>query len=391
MEVTFVVDYYPFFSGRVVYELVNRLRRFGVKATVISSSLLAEKQGPEPDVIRLKASHFSLSGTPYIRYNLHELHRLPNLSKETDIINLHFTIKPLPLYHGLLKKFHLMKSPVVATPHGLPTGYPSTVVRCVSSILFSFSEIFVLDDANAITTVSKKEYAFFRNKYPNKILEHIPNGVDTSVFRPDESQRQMIREKFQFTEDAVLVLYFTGLRTQKGILVFLDAIRNIMRKNMKIAFLVVGTGPLASHVQAFVATQGNPRIRAVTDFVPEEYVAHFYNACDIYVLPSCYEAMPLSLMEAMACGKPVIATPVGDVPLLVEEGINGFLVPPNDVNLLVARIVQLAENPETGDRMGKRNILKMRHYDWNKTAERYYHLYRKVLNQAYVGSKGEVC
>lgn len=379
MKVTFVVDHYPFFSGRVVYELVNRLRRFGVKVTVVSSSLLAEKQVSELDVIRLKASHFALSGTPYIRYNLYGLHKLPYLSEEADIINLHFTIKPLPLYYGLFKKFRLLKSPVVATPHGLPTDYPSTVVRCVSSILFSLSETLVLNDANAVTTVSRLEYDFFRNKYPHKIVEHIPNGVDTSVFKPDESQRQMIREKFQFAEDEVLILYFAGLRTQKGVPIFLDAIRNVMKKNMKIAFLIAGSGPLASYVRAFVDDQRNRRIHAITEYIPDEYVPYLYNACDIYVLPSCYEAMPLSLMEAMACGKPVIATPVGDVPLLVENGINGFLIPTNDVDALVDRIVHLAERPEAREKMGKKNVMEMRQYDWDETAKKYLRIFRKVL------------
>ncbi len=380
MEITFVVDYYPFLAGKVVFQLVKHLKRFGVEARIISSSILAENQTREPDMLRLKAWRISFSGAPYILYNLYDLHKLPSFSKEAGIISLHFTEHPLPLYYGLFKKLHLIRSPIVATPHGSPpAGHPSTFVRCMSSILYYISEALVLDGASAITTVSRKEYEFFRNKYPTKIVEHIPNGVDTSFFKPDKSKREMFRQKFQVADDEVLVLYFAGLRTQKGVLILLDAIRNVMKKNMKIAFLIAGPGPLASHIKTFVDDQRNRRIHTITEYIPHEYTPYLYNACDIYVLPSFHEGMPLSLMEAMACGKPVIATPVGDVPLLVEKGINGFLVPTNDVNALSDTIAYLAKRPEISEKMGKKNVAKMRQYDWDETSEKYLRLFRKVL------------
>ena len=84
-------------------------------------------------------------------------------------------------------------------------------------------------------------------------------------------------------------------------------------------------------------------------------------------------------MEAMACGKPVIATPVGDVPLLVRNKVNGLLTPSNDTRALVDRIANLAERPETREKMGKRNVIEMRQYDWDEIAKKYLQIFRRVL------------
>jgi glycosyltransferase involved in cell wall biosynthesis len=70
--------------------------------------------------------------------------------------------------------------------------------------------------------------------------------------------------------------------------------------------------------------------------------------------PSYYETKPLSVMEAMACWKTVVAIPVGDVRLLVENGVNGFLVPTNDVIALVERIIHLTERLEIREKIGKK-------------------------------------
>jgi len=84
-------------------------------------------------------------------------------------------------------------------------------------------------------------------------------------------------------------------------------------------------------------------------------------------------------MEAMACGKPVIATGVGDVPVLVNNGVNGIVIPPGKADQLAESIIYLAENPELRKRMGETNVRKMREYDWDKIAKQYHSLYLDLL------------
>jgi len=88
----------------------------------------------------------------------------------------------------------------------------------------------------------------------------------------------------------------------------------------------------------------------------------------------------LSVMEAMACGKPVIVTSVGDVPVLVKNGVNGIVIPPGNADLLAESIIYLAENPELRKLMGKANVRKMVRYDWDKIAKQYHSLYLETLD-----------
>jgi glycosyltransferase involved in cell wall biosynthesis len=85
-------------------------------------------------------------------------------------------------------------------------------------------------------------------------------------------------------------------------------------------------------------------------------------------------------METMTSGKPVIVTTVGDVPVLVKNGVNGIVIPPGKADQLAESTIHLAENPELRKLMGGLNIRKMKRYDWNKIAKQYHTLYSKILH-----------
>jgi len=77
---------------------------------------------------------------------------------------------------------------------------------------------------------------------------------------------------------------------------------------------------------------------------------------------------------------PVIASSVGDVPVLVKNGIKGIVIPPGKADMLAESIIYLAENPELRKHMGKANVRKMKEYDWNKIAKQYHTIYSEMLN-----------
>ena len=95
---------------------------------------------------------------------------------------------------------------------------------------------------------------------------------------------------------------------------------------------------------------------------------------------SNYKGMSLSVLEVMACGKPVVVTSAGDVPFLVRNGVNGIVIPPGNADILAESIIYLAENSGLRKRMGEVNIRKMKEYDWNKIAKQYQRLYLNMLN-----------
>ena len=103
---------------------------------------------------------------------------------------------------------------------------------------------------------------------------------------------------------------------------------------------------------------------------------------DIYLLPSYAEGLPISLLEAMAAGLPIISTPVGGIPEVIVEGENGFLITPGDYVDLANKIIKLIETPELRMKIGQKNENKIRdEYDWNIISDKLKNEYRTLLCQ----------
>jgi glycosyltransferase involved in cell wall biosynthesis len=120
-------------------------------------------------------------------------------------------------------------------------------------------------------------------------------------------------------------------------------------------------------------------VKTITGFLPFEDVKKLYIASDIYVLPSLEEPCPTSLLEPLACGKPLVGTDVGGIALMIKEGWNGFLVEPANEEQLAEKIRYLIDHPEKWGKMGKNSRkLAEEEFDWRKIAEKYLKVYEEV-------------
>ncbi len=141
----------------------------------------------------------------------------------------------------------------------------------------------------------------------------------------------------------------TVLREQKGVDVFLDAAPLVLERRPDARLAVVGNGDLRGPLEAQAAALGlGPRLRFV-DFEPP--AARALASLDVFVLPSRWEAFPISVLEALACGVPQVATAVGGTAEAVAEGVTGLLCPPEDAAALADRIVALLGDAERRERM----------------------------------------
>jgi len=379
LKVLYIVDYYPFYAGRVVYEIAKRLSKNEVFVKVVSSNFTYGPKNYEPcgHVVRLRAKRIVVGNTPFVIYDLRDLGLLKK-QLDADIVHVHFLYSILSLYIGAMKKLNKIRMPIVATSHGLTSGYYSSVVQLTAKLLNELSKKLVIANASAITTVSILERNFLAKFISKQKLYYIPNGVDTSIFKPDDYKRRKLREKLGIDEGDIVVLYFTHLRAAKGVFTFLKAMNRVIKRTAGVKFIVAGSGPLARQIME-IEEKFNNRVYTFLGYLPDEDLPYLYNACDVYVLPSYVEGMPLSVMEAMACGKPVIVSSVGDLPFMVENGINGIVIPPGNADMLAESIIYLAENPELRKRVGEKNIRKMAKYDWDKIAKQYYSLFSEML------------
>ena len=178
-----------------------------------------------------------------------------------------------------------------------------------------------------------------------------PNGVDTEAFKPRPRPADGLRAKLGIPAAAKVVGFLGRLSPEKGPEVFLRAALLAQARLADAHFVFVGDGPLAASLKEQIARLKLEQRVHLAGL--QRDVAGVLNEMDVLVSSSHSEAMPLAVMEAMASGLPVIATRVGGVPDMIEQGESGWLVAPNDFSDIAARLEQVLATPGELERMGR--------------------------------------
>jgi D-inositol-3-phosphate glycosyltransferase len=188
-------------------------------------------------------------------------------------------------------------------------------------------------------------------------IHFLPNPVDTQHFRPGGADRARLRADLGVTDDRLIVAFAGRLSREKGLSELLEAWR-LLASEGRLA-TAGGAGPmllvagpdmpghawnLGESARAFVAEHGlNTSVRFLG---PLRDVAPLYRAADIAVVPSHFEALGLSALEALACGVPVVASAVGGLLDFMVDGVNGALCPPQDAPALADKLGALVTEPQ---------------------------------------------
>lgn len=173
------------------------------------------------------------------------------------------------------------------------------------------------------------------------------NGVDVEAFAPDSSMRETIGKQYSISPDDRLIIFLSHVTKQKGLHLLLKCLPDVLAQHGQTKLLVAGEGDYLSEAKGLVETM-RLRSRVIfTGHVPHERSADYLNAADLYVLPTLrQEGLPFSLVEAMACQKPVIASRIGGIPSVVKHDVNGLLVTPGDSNGLRQAILRVLADKE---------------------------------------------
>ena len=173
-------------------------------------------------------------------------------------------------------------------------------------------------------------------------VEVVRHGVDTAALRQKAAERAAVRAELGIGDDDLLAVTVANLRTSKGYPTLLAAARLVFDADAQVRFVAAGQGPQEAELRALVAElELGDRFRLL-GYVPD--AARVVAGADLFVLASEHEGLPLAVMEALALGVPVVATNVGGVPELVEDGTNGLLVPPRDPAALAAAVLALTDD-----------------------------------------------
>jgi glycosyltransferase involved in cell wall biosynthesis len=196
--------------------------------------------------------------------------------------------------------------------------------------------------ADALRPLFQEQYGM-----PPESTVTIHNGVVLGKYR--RTERQALRKRLLWPQDAPIILMVAVLRRGKGHDAILEALPDIIRGVPKVQLVFVGDGPLRPKIERDAAALASQ----VVMLGERHDVADLMAAADVVVLPSESEALPTVLLEAAAAGCPVVASAVGGVGEIVDDGVTGILVPARDEKALAAAIVHILSDPELGERMGQ--------------------------------------
>lgn len=216
-------------------------------------------------------------------------------------------------------------------------------------------------------------------------IRAIPNSVDPDRFRPvDPSSKRAIRARLDIPVTDRVVIYTGRLVSYKGLPLLLYVWREIQARHAHVRLLLVGSGGLDIHnceddLKAYV--QSNNLQESVTFAGETEHVHEYLQASDIFVFPTESEAFGISLIEAMACGLPSIATSVGGVKDILEHGRNGLVVRPGDFQQLYAALDTLLEDGAFSERLGAQGRRTARErYSTQAIVQQYASLFVRITN-----------
>lgn len=244
----------------------------------------------------------------------------------------------------------------------------------------TFLKSLSLQSVNAIVTVSESNAEYIRSVFGNVVadkLRVIPNGIDVSAFHAAKKGKREILTSLGITDyDDLIVTVVAGLNNQKGHEFLIRAIHSILQRIPNTYFLFVGEGHLRQHLEKMARTV-SPRI-VFTGFRND--IADILSVSDLFVLPSLFEGMPLSVLEAMAAGKAVVATAVDGTKEIVVHGETGLLVPPKDPVSLGNAICTLLSDRPLRERFGLKGRARVREFfSADVMTEAYKALYKEFL------------
>jgi len=294
------------------------------------------------------------------------------LEQNFDIIHTHVFGHPHVFFAGLAGK--IKGSKLVHTTHCPWTdSNRSFMGNLLLRLTYSTFSKIALNWQDKIIAITPWEVDFIK-KYTNKEINIIPNGVDSLLFKRVKNNKFKERCKIK----GKMVLFFGRFNITKGPDKLVLAAREILKERKDINFIFVGPDE-GIKGKVIKMSSGIKEIKILDPIRDREKVAEMYQAADVYVLPSFREGLPLTLIEALASGIPVIASPVNGVPYEIKDNYNGFFVDYGDIKNLKKRIIEVLDNKKIAERFKRNNKITARKYDWDKIEKKTRELYDTIM------------
>jgi glycosyltransferase involved in cell wall biosynthesis len=349
---------------RYVHDLASELISQGHHVTIVC----ARTRGK----VRSDSSYSVKALTPVLRIANTEItpFLLPALlSKKYDLIHTHI---PTPWSADLSMLATLIKrKPLVLTYHNdiVASGAHSYIAAIYNRIFLPL----VLKKADKIIITRVRYLSPFLHDYQKK-LTHIPPGVNAGQFRPIKCPR---------VGDLFFLSVLDEFHKYKGIDILFSAIQQLKGKFPDIRVIIGGSGVQSDYYQQKAADMGIAQNIKFEGYIPEQDLLKYYCGTSVFVLPSTdptREGFGLVLLEAMACGRPVITTDIAGMADDIRECRTGIIIQKESPQALADAITWFMENPDLSEEMGRaaRRLIEQK-YDWKVITSRMVKVYEQLM------------
>jgi glycosyltransferase involved in cell wall biosynthesis len=281
---------------------------------------------------------------------------------KTDLVHAH-----LPSA-GILARM-VSPVPVVYTEHNMAWSYQASI-RLLNRLTYARNA--------AITAVSEAVAESVRD-YPGPEVETVPNGV---ALVDDPVAASRARDELDLSPDDELVVHVGNIRPGKGHDMLIDATTELLRLRPNVTVVSIGGEKHSGDLERLSMKTREAGIQNRLRFLGRRSDAlSFILAADVYVNPAQFEGLPVTILEAMAAGRPVVATAVGGVPSVIQDGHNGRLVPAGSPQALADAMAEVLSNPERAERIGQAAVeTVVEEYGLEPMIRRFEDIYRRLLS-----------
>jgi glycosyltransferase involved in cell wall biosynthesis len=393
MKIGYFIGHFPYMNLVNTPEYIKKYAHGGTEIAAYNLAINMAKRGHEIDVFTTSIdSRESTEIYPNMRVHRHptslkiasanpsiKLIYKP-LSYDLDIVHAH---SPIP-YSDLPALLYAKrkKIPLILTYQfdGQETG-GSFIRNTGVGVYNKFFINRVMEGAEVIiaTTQSYANESPYLKKYKDKIVV-IPNGINVDEVTTPSNQVES-RKKLGLPDDIPIILFFGSLVQYKGPDILLRAFKQLNDEFPTAELIFAGRGPMFHELSDLSRELGVEKHVRFAGFVDDDLKPLYYKSADIFCLPSTTMAESFGIvnLEAMAAGIPIVASNLGGIPDIVQDGINGLLAEPGDFESLADALRSLMLNRDMRQKLGDTGRKLVNNYSWDEITKKTENLYRSIL------------
>ncbi len=315
-----------------------------------------------PDISRILNTH-SYYCNPFVIFTVARYIRSHNI----DLLHLHLQRS---VFVGLLVRL-FMKVKIIVHIHA-NLQYEPYWFRLLLHLFKKNISYFVAGTMSLVNQIKR----LFVTELTNIILIH--SFVNLARFNRDNFNKIALRTENGFSESDFIIGYFGRLSREKQPWYIIEIARKLVQENDKFKFIIVGKGLLHKKLESMIqkyALKNSVYLFGYRDDIPE-----LLSTIDIGIFTSSLEGMPVSAIEMMAMGKPIVAFTIPAFDEIIEDGVNGYLVEMGNVTSFCDKIYYLSNDTDILNKLGKKSIESVQQYNLQKACSKFLELYQRVEN-----------